>query len=131
MSERELTLPAYARLIGIDVSSWEDGLPVLAVDFTQRVCGNPGTYHGGALAGLLELAAFAALRASLDDERASLAPLSSTVEYLRSAVEQRTFATGRVVRAGRRLANVSASAWQGSPDRLVAAAIFNVAITAP
>lgn len=124
-------LPAYARLIGIEFDHWNGDVPVLTVDYTPNICGNPGTFHGGALGGLLELAALAALRVSLPEQgrEAALTPLSSTIEYLRSAGEQRTYAIGQIVRAGRRLANVRASAWQDSRDKLVTTAIFNFAIS--
>lgn len=123
----DIALPPYARLFGIALDRWEGGLPVLAVDYGELVCGNPGTFHGGALGGLLELAALAALRVG-SDGAAALTPLNSTVEYLRSAGERRTYAIGEVVRAGRRLANLRATAWQDGRDKPVATATFNVAI---
>lgn len=123
----DMALPPYARLFGIALDRWEDGRPILSVDYGELVRGNPGTFHGGALGGLLELAALAALRAGLDGA-ATLTPLNATVEYLRGAGERRTYAIGEVVRAGRRLANLRATAWQDGPDRPVATATFNVAI---
>jgi uncharacterized protein (TIGR00369 family) len=123
----DLSLPPYARLFGITLDRWEGGSPILAVDYGDLVCGNPGTFHGGALGGLLGLAALAALRAN-SDGAAVLTPLNATVEYLRGAGERRTYAIGEVVRAGRRLANLRAAAWQDDPDKPVATATFNIAI---
>ena len=49
-----------------------------------------------------------------------------TVEFLRGGTEQRTYAIGRVTRAGRRIANVSAEAWQDDHARPIASAWMNV-----
>ena len=60
-------LPPYARTMGMDVDHIEDGgVPVIAMDFADKVQGRPGFLHGGAIGGLLEMAAHAALRAELD-----------------------------------------------------------------
>lgn len=133
MSHPDIALSPYAQTIGVELDHWEGGSPVLAVDYRNEVCGNPGMFHGGVVGGLLELAAMAALEASLlkRGSPAALAPINSTIEYLRIAGEQRTYATGEVVRAGRRLAHVRATAWQESPDKPVTTAIFNIAVAPP
>lgn len=59
------SLPAYAQALGITVHETEDGTPILTVDFSADVEGRPNYYHGGAIAGLLENAGYAALRARL------------------------------------------------------------------
>ncbi|MCJ2181053.1 PaaI family thioesterase [Novosphingobium album (ex Hu et al. 2023)] len=131
MSTHPIDLPVFASTIGIAVDRWEDGRPVLAVDYAENLCGNPGMYHGGVVATLLELAAMAALDADLRLRRspAQLEPVNTTVEYLRPALEQRTFATARIVRAGRRLANVAAMLWQESEDKPIATATVNIEIS--
>lgn len=133
MSHPDIELSAYAKTIGIELDHWDGGNPALAVDYRNGVCGNPGMFHGGVVGGLLELAAMAALEANLlaRGSPAKLTPINSTIEYLRVAGEQRTYAAGEVVRAGRRLANVRATAWQDSPDKPAATAIFNIAIAPP
>lgn len=121
-------LPPYARSIGIGVASIEHGAPLLAMDFDPKVEGRPGFLHGGAIGGLLEMAAFTALRAELirREVEATLKPVNVTVEFLRGGLPQRTFALGRVTRAGRRIANVSAEAWQDDPAKPIASAWMNV-----
>lgn len=124
----DTALPAYARALGITIVDEEDGVPVLSVDFGQAVEGRPAHYHGGATAGLLENAAYAALRARLIKEgrEAQLKPVTITVQYLSAGKAQPSFAKGRITRLGRRNANISVEAWQDNRDRPIATAILNI-----
>lgn len=130
MSHPELKFSTYARGIGLHVHGWEDGTPVLAIDYSAAICGNPGMFHGGAISTLLEAAAVAALEANLraGGSAALLTPLNSTIQFLRAAGEERVFAAGRIVKAGRRLANVAVTLWQTDRDKPAASAIVNVMI---
>lgn len=120
-------LPPYARAMGMRVEDLLDGAPVLAMDFADRVMGRPGYLHGGAIAGLLEIAAITALRAHLGtaDGATRIKPVNISVEYLRGGVTVPTFARGQVIRAGRRIANVRAEAWQGERDKPLASCWMN------
>lgn len=122
------SLPPYALALGIGVERIDGTAPVLALDFSEKVHGRPGFLHGGAIGGLLEMAAIAALRRALAERGAvpRLKPVNITVEFLRGGTQQRTYAIGRVTRAGRRIANVSAEAWQDDPARPIASAWMNV-----
>jgi uncharacterized protein (TIGR00369 family) len=113
-------LPPYAALIGaaFDPDAAE---PVLLMPFTDAVLGRPGFIHGGALAGLLELAAIAALTRSMDGE-GRLKPVNVTIDYMRGGRDKPTRALGHVDRLGTRVANVTSTAWQDDPDRPIAAA---------
>jgi uncharacterized protein (TIGR00369 family) len=126
------SLPPYALALGIGVDRLDSAAPVLSFDFSERVLGRPGFLHGGAIGGLLEMAAIAALRMALAErgDVPRLKPVNVTVEFLRGGTEQRTFAIGRVTRAGRRIANVSAEAWQDDPARPIASAWMNVLLVA-
>ncbi|GMN02693.1 PaaI family thioesterase [Erythrobacter sp. MTPC3] len=121
-------LPAYARALGIKIADEEDGVPVLSVEFGQSVEGRPAFYHGGATAGLLENAAYAALRARLIEEgrEAQMKPVNITVQYLSAGKAQPSYAKGRITRLGRRNANISVEAWQDNRDRPIATAILNI-----
>lgn len=127
----ETSLPPYARALGIDVDHDEDGNPVLFVDFSERILGRPGFLHGGALSGLMEMAAVAALRAELDrrGEAVRLKPVNVQVEFMRGGTERRTFAMGRVTRAGRRVALVNAEAWQDDPAKPIALAQMKILLS--
>ena len=121
-------LPPYALSMGMTVERLEGGVPLIAMAFDSKVEGRPGFLHGGAIGGLLEMAAIAALRAELleRDSQPQIKPVNVTVEYLRGGTRQRTFALGKVTRAGRRIANVSAEAWQDDPTKPIATAWMNV-----
>lgn len=123
-------LPPYARATGMVVDHIDDGVPVIAVDYSSRIEGRPGYLHGGAIGGMLEAAAFMALHADLGPEDAAvrLKPINITVEYLRAGLQLRTFAKGSVVRTGRRIANVRVEAWQGDREKPVASCWMNFLI---
>lgn len=131
MSARTDSLPPYARALGIEVDHIEHGIPVLAVEFTDRIQGRPSFVHGGALSGLMEMAAIAALQAELArrGDAVRLKPINVAVEFMRGGTQQRTFAVGRVTRAGRRLACVSAEAWQDNRDKPIATALMNILLS--
>lgn len=125
-------LPPYAQLLGITIERGE-GPPILDMPFGSDVLGRPGFVHGGALSGLLEMAAVAALRHALaaeDREGARIKPVNVTVDFMRGGREKPTRAQGKVSRLGNRVANVEAFAWQDDPDRPVAAARMNFLISA-
>ncbi|HCF25545.1 MULTISPECIES: PaaI family thioesterase [unclassified Novosphingobium] len=124
-------LPPYATALGIDLDHDEDGNPVLFVDYSVRVAGRPGYLHGGAMSGLMEMAAIAALRAELDrrGEAMKLKPVNVQVEFMRGGTEQRTFAMGKVTRAGRRVALVNAECWQDDRSKPIALAQMKVLLS--
>ncbi len=124
-------LPPYAKALGIEVDHDEDGNPVLFVDFSERILGRPGFLHGGAMSGLMEMAAVAALRAELArrGETANLKPVNVQVEFMRGGTEQRTFAMGTVTRAGRRVALVNAECWQDDRTKPIALAQMKVLLS--
>ncbi|WP_309621910.1 PaaI family thioesterase [Novosphingobium sp.] len=117
-------LPPYAQALGIALDHDEDGVPILYFDYSDRVAGRPGFLHGGAMSGLMEMAAIAALRHELDrrGESMKLKPVNVQVEFMRGGTQQRTFAMGTVTRAGRRVALVNAEAWQDDRSKPIALA---------
>ncbi len=122
--------PPYAQTLGIAIEPG-DGPPVLALPFGSNVVGRVGFVHGGALAGLLEMAAIAALKHALTAEGRSESqtkPVNVTVDFMRGAREKLTRAQGKVTRLGNRVANVEAFAWQDDRERPVAAARMNFLI---
>lgn len=121
-------LPAYARSLGIRVDRVENDLPVLTVDFGPNVEGRPGAFHGGATAGLLENAGYAALRSVLlrEGREPVLKPINITVQYLSAGKQKPTYALGRITRLGRRNANLTVEAWQDDRERPIASAVMNI-----
>ncbi len=124
-----LELPAYARSLGVTLTGEEEGgMPVLTVDFGPMVEGRPQHFHGGATAGLLENAGYAALRTALlaAGRDPLLKPINITVQYLAAGKSQASFAVGRITRLGRRNANVTVEAWQSDRTRPIATAVMNI-----
>lgn len=123
-----MKLPPYAELLGLSVEPGADA-PVLVMPFSGDVVGRPGFLHGGAIGGLLEMAAVGALLQALEVEGgATVKPVNVTVDYMRGGREKETRAKGMVTRLGNRVANVSAIAWQDEEDRPIAAARMNFLI---
>ncbi|MBB3859200.1 uncharacterized protein (TIGR00369 family) [Novosphingobium hassiacum] len=125
-------LPPYALAMGMRIDHVEDGAPVIVMDTSDRAAGRPGYLHGGAIAGLLEIAAISALRADLGETYASvrIKPVNISVEYLRGGAMVPTYAQGHVIRAGRRIANVRAEVWQDSRDKPLASCWMNFLLKA-
>jgi uncharacterized protein (TIGR00369 family) len=122
-----MTLPPYAQLLGLAVAGGDDGAPILTMPWSAGVMGRPGFLHGGAIGGLLEMAAIAALHAQFGDaDRPRIKPITITVDYMRGGREAETFAVGRIARLGTRVANLEASAWQDDREKPIAVARMNV-----
>ncbi|WP_375395174.1 PaaI family thioesterase [uncultured Sphingomonas sp.] len=126
-------LPPYAELLGLSVETDDDGTPVLVMPFRDEVLGRPGFLHGGAIGGLLEMAAIAALRHALADDGATepgarIKPVNVTVDYMRGGRDKPTCGMGIVTRLGTRVANVEAIAWQDDRTKPIAAARMNYLI---
>lgn len=114
-------LPPYAKLLGAELEIAEAG-PRLLIQYGQDVMGRPGFLHGGAIGGLLELAAIVALRHAIGDDAVGIKPVNLTVDYMRGGREKPTRAAGHVRRLGARIANVDATAWQDDEQAPIAAA---------
>ena len=122
-------LTAYARALGIEVAdSTESGAPTVTLAFRHDLEGRPGAWHGGAIAGLLETAGYAALRTELAARGRDplLKPINITVQYLSTGRPQTSYARGRIVRLGRRNANLAIEAWQDDPAKPIASAVMNI-----
>ena len=119
-------LTAYAEALGITLGEADDA--PLTLDFKHELEGRPGAWHGGAIAGLLETAGYAALRDALASQGRDpiLKPINITVQYLSTGKTRASHARGRIVRLGRRNANISVEAWQDDPARPIASAVMNV-----
>ena len=119
-------LPPYARLLNLRIEQRDSG-PLMIMPFGDDVVGRPGFLHGGAIAGLLEFAAFTALAQGLGRDGPTMKPVTVTVDYMRggSAALGDTFAEAVIERLGKRIANVEAVAWQADRAKPIAAARIN------
>lgn len=125
--EGVITALPYARTLGLSYRRREGGV-IICMPFAKPLVGAPGRLHGGTIAGLLEIASIAQLIHALRDDAAPprIKPISVTVDYLRAAACEETFAGASITRHGRRIANVRAEAWQGDRAAPIAAAHMNV-----
>ena len=120
-----VALPPYAVLLGLRLVE-ADGRALFAMPFGDAVLGRPGYLHGGAIAGLLEFAAYGALRDALIDDGVGMKPVGVSIDFLRGGGARETYAAGVVRKLGRRVANVEAHAWQEDEALPIATARMNV-----
>ncbi|KQO07040.1 PaaI family thioesterase [Sphingomonas sp. Leaf242] len=122
-------LPPYAEILRVSVEAEDGAPPVLLMPFADDVLGRPGFLHGGAISGLLEMAAIAALQHALEAEGGGrIKPVNVTVDFMRGGRDKPTRAAGVVTRLGTRVANVEATAWQDEREKPIAAARMNYLI---
>ena len=129
-----VTLLPYADFLGIRIAGERNGSPLLVMPFSEGLLNLQGMMHGGAISGLLEIAAIAAIDATLEegeDPRSVFKPITVTVDFMRPGQPADVYACAEVVRVGGRIANVAVCAWQDDPDRAIAAARMNLAIAPP
>jgi uncharacterized protein (TIGR00369 family) len=111
----------YAKFLGVRAELRGDEL-TLILPFSQHLVGNPllPALHGGVVGALMELTAITQLAvASRSDTFAKTIDIG--VDYLRSGKPLDTYARARVVKVGRRIANVQAEAWQVERAQPIAA----------
>ena len=108
----------YARFLGVRLEPGENG-PLAVLPFDPKLIGNPilPALHGGVVASFLELAALARLGAEGKHART----IDITVDYLRPARPVTFYAEARILKLGRRAANLAVEAWQEDPGSPVAA----------
>jgi uncharacterized protein (TIGR00369 family) len=127
-------LTAYARAMGISIVDDDGaGAPLLMLEFRHELEGRPGAWHGGAIAGLLETAGYAALSVELATlgRDPLLKPINITVQYLSTGRTKRSYARARIVRLGRRNANLAVEAWLDDPAKPIACAVMNILMAEP
>ncbi len=130
ISADRMKLPPYAQLLQCRLEQ-RDGETIVTIPFHDDVVGRPGFLHGGAIAGLLEIAAFTALAREIGDVGVAMKPITVTVDYMRPAGDFDTHASAVVQRLGTRIANVEAFAWQHGREEPVASARLNFLLDRP
>lgn len=110
----------YARFLGLRAELKGDEL-TLILPFSQHLIGNPllPALHGGVVGALMEVTALTQLAIASKSERFPKT-IDIGIDYLRSGKPVDTFARARVVKIGRRVANVQAEAWQGDRHQPIA-----------
>jgi uncharacterized protein (TIGR00369 family) len=119
----------YARTLGLTQAK-ADGRIVVTMPPGDGVAGRPGFMHGGAIAGLLDYAAWVAMMDALD-EGVRIKPVCITVDFMRGGKMAEARASASIVRMGRRIANVIATAWQEDEAKPIASARMTFLVERP
>ena len=111
----------YATFLGVRAELKGDEL-TLVLPYLQHLLGNPilPALHGGVIGALMELTAITQLAIA---SKSTKFPKTIDVgfDYLRSGKPVDTYARAKVIKIGRRIANVQAEAWQGERGQPIAA----------
>ncbi len=104
----------YVRFLGMRVELAGDEMTAV-LPFAQHLVGNPmiPALHGGVIGAFLEMTALAQLAIAQPARRVPKT-IDITIEYLRPARAQPTYARAVLRKVGRRVANVQVEAWQES-----------------
>jgi len=129
IKERVAISPFHASM-GISVMSVREGEVDLRLEARPDHANLHGTVHGGVLATLADTAAGLAVRSATADPGGRHASANLDVQYLASATTGTLFATGRVVKLGRRLVVAEAVVTDGD-GTTVARAQVTVALSPP
>ncbi|WP_407291026.1 PaaI family thioesterase [Stutzerimonas zhaodongensis] len=121
----------YARLIGIECLRLGDEM-VFRLPKNQDNIGNPTlpAIHGGVIAGFMEHAAMLHLLMFMGSPHLPKI-IDFSIDYLRAGHYRDTFAACQVWRQGRRVANVSITAWQTNQAEPIATARCHFKINEP
>jgi uncharacterized protein (TIGR00369 family) len=125
------SLPPYAIALDMAFVEETEEMPIIAMPFATKVQGRPGFLHGGAISGLLEMAAVSAIWTALqtDGRNAGFKQVNVTIDFMRGGIPQTSFAQGTVTRLGRNMANVEAKAWQDDRAKPIAVAHLHYLIS--
>ncbi len=111
----------YAGFLGVRAELKGDEL-TLSLPFGEHLVGNPllPALHGGVVGALMELTALTQLAIASKSEHFPKT-IDIGIDFLRSGRPVETYARARVVKIGRRIANVQAEAWQTRRSEPIAA----------
>lgn len=114
----------YAKWLGAHALEQADNR-ILHLPFSELIIGDPfaRTIHGGILASIMEVASARLISEQMEAPRL-LAPLSSSINYLKRTFAGDVYSDARMVRFGRNIIVAHARAWQQTPDEPVASATF-------
>lgn len=119
-----ITSIPYAAFLGLHIVRQDTGSLAVLMPYDDKLIGSPQPprLHGGTIGALLEFAGTIAVAyEQRGSESARLTampkPIGITIEYMRGGATQDVRASAEVLRLGRRIANVRATAWQETPDK--------------
>ncbi len=112
----------YAQFIGMECEQFGDEL-VFRLPPKPSNLGNPmlPALHGGVISGFMEMAAIVQLMVMMQATRVPKI-VDFSVDYLRAGYAREAYCECKITRQGRRVANVSISAWQTNRKQPIATA---------
>ena len=112
----------FARFLGFSVGRDDKGI-LARLSYDGKLIGNPRlpALHGGSIGAFLEMTAMAHLMWEMEKPGVPKT-VNITVEYLRSGKPEDAFARAIITKHGRRIANVSVTAWQADEAKPIATA---------
>jgi len=115
-------LMPYARFIGVKMLEI-DGQPRALLPYRPSLIGNAQmpALHGGVTAAFMENAALMQLLLQMDETRVPKS-IDFAIDYLKPGRPEDIHADCKISRLGQRVAHVSISCWQRSPDQVIALA---------
>lgn len=119
----------YARTLGLALER-RHGRLIVTMPPGEGTFGRPGFLHGGAISGLLDYAAWATLVDAVGPE-VVVKPIGIAVDFMRGGKLEDSFARADLVRVGRRVANVTATAWQEDEAKPIALANLKFILERP
>jgi len=117
------------------ISAWlgfeaqiNEGAPLYKLSFQEEHIGNPAirALHGGVVAAFLEFTAQCELLREVG--ASTISTINTDVNYIASTRAQDMTGVASVLRVGRRIAFVEATAWQESRERPVSKGTFRIRI---
>lgn len=112
----------YAAYLDLRIEQADDGQArVYRMPYRDELIGSPRlpALHGGTVASLLELAMQFEVLIAEQQTRIPY-PVDFSIDYWRSAAAMDCLCRCRLIRSGRRIAQVQAECWQDDPDRPIA-----------
>ena len=115
----------YAQFLGLETDVHGDEVTVV-MPFSDHLIGNPliPALHGGSTAALLEMAAMAKVSHTYPRLRLPR-PINVSIAYLRVGKAKDVYARAQIRKAGKKVAYVTAEAWQDSQDKPIASLTAN------
>jgi uncharacterized protein (TIGR00369 family) len=107
----------YAKFLGIEMTLAENRSPRFRLHYADALIGNPlvRVLHGGAVAAFMENAALLQLLWALPERRVPKS-VDFSIDYLRPAQAQDSYASCEIERLGRRVAQLQIRCTQRSAD---------------
>ena len=119
----------YFDYLGLDLKQTDEEI-ICVLPKNKRFVGNPvlPALHGGIVGAFLESTALVHMLATQEVTQLPKI-INITVEYLRSAKLEDSYAAAVITKPGRRVANMRVRAWQGDRNKPIATASANFLVS--